>query len=355
MALKDYCLETGLRATVKYFGCPAEEDGGGKVFFARAGYFDKVDAVFAWHPGSANYVSGQGCLAVTGVLYSFKGRTAHAAGAPFAGRSALDAAELMNVGCNYLREHIIPEARLHYAYRDVGGTAPNVVQESACVHYYIRAPRVAQMLDIKRRVDDVARGAALMTGTALTIREVDGFSDYVPNRALSELLWQCMREVGAPAWDEADRALAAQFAATLSAGERADNLASTLSATDLPLSHYAGKDLDDGIAPFFYDPKTAEPGSTDVGDVSYCAPTAQCYYAAGALGTGGHTWQMAAQSCSPLGFKGMLAAAAAMALAGARAAADPALLALAREQHAQSCPDGYTCPMPENAVPAYVE
>ena len=99
----------------------------------------------------------------------------------------------------------------------------------------------------------------------------------------------------------------------------------------------------------------AEPGSTDVGDVSYCAPTAQCYYAAGALGTGGHTWQMAAQSCSPLGFKGMLAAAAAMALAGARAAADPALLALAREQHAQSCPDGYTCPMPENAVPAYVE
>lgn len=177
----------------------------------------------------------------------------------------------------------------------------------------------------------------------------------MPNRALSELLWQCMREVGAPAWDEADRALAAQFAATLSTGERADNLASTLSATDLPLSHYAGKDLDDGIAPFFYDPKTAEPGSTDVGDVSYCAPTAQCYYAAGALGTGGHTWQMAAQSCSPLGFKGMLAATAAMALAGARAAADPALLALAREQHAQSCPDGYTCPMPENAVPAYVE
>ena len=92
-----------------------------------------------------------------------------------------------------------------------------------------------------------------------------------------------------------------------------------------------------------------------MGDVSYCAPTAQCYYAAGALGTGGHTWQMAAQSCSPLGFKGMLAAAAAMALAGARAAADPALLALAREQHAQSGPDGYTCPMPENAVPAYVE
>ena len=354
-ALMDTMKEENLPGTLRFYACPAEENLSGKSYMARAGVFNDLDCCLTYHPGNQDAVSGGSNNAYTLMEFYFKGIPAHAGGAPWLGRSALDAVELMNVGCNYLREHIIPEARLHYAYRDVGGTAPNVVQESACVHYYIRAPRVAQMLDIKRRVDDVARGAALMTGTALTIREVDGFSDYVPNRALSELLWQCMREVGAPAWDEADRALAAQFAATLSAGERADNLASTLSATDLPLSHYAGKDLDDGIAPFFYDPKTAEPGSTDVGDVSYCAPTAQCYYAAGALGTGGHTWQMAAQSCSPLGFKGMLAAAAAMALAGARAAADPALLALAREQHAQSCPDGYTCPMPENAVPAYVE
>ena len=355
VALKDYLIKEKKDGTVIFFGCPAEEGAGSKQFIARAGYFDNVDFAYTWHPETVNEVGSRGSVAIMGANFTFDGIAAHAGGEPHLGRSALDAVELMNVGCNYLREHMIDAARIHYAYSDPGGTAPNVVQESACVHYYIRAPRVAQMLDIKRRVDDVARGAALMTGTALTIREVDGFSDYVPNRALSELLWQCMREVGAPAWDEADRALAAQFAATLSAGERADNLASTLSATDLPLSHYAGKDLDDGIAPFFYDPKTAEPGSTDVGDVSYCAPTAQCYYAAGALGTGGHTWQMAAQSCSPLGFKGMLAAAAAMALAGARAAADPALLALAREQHAQSCPDGYTCPMPENAVPAYVE
>lgn len=129
------------------------------------------------------------------------------------------------------------------------------------MHYYIRAPRVAQMLDIKRRVDDVARGAALMTGTALTIREVDGFSDYVPNRALSELLWQCMREVGAPAWDEADRALAAQFAATLSAGERADNLASTLSATDLPLSHYAARTWTTASRRSFTTPKPPSPAA----------------------------------------------------------------------------------------------
>ncbi len=354
-ALREYCRRTGLCARVRYYGCPAEEDGGGKVFFARAGRFADVDAVFAWHPAGETYVTGQGSLAVTGVLYRFSGRTAHAAAAPFAGRSALDAAELMNVGCNYLREHIIPEARLHYAYKDVGGTAPNVVQASACVHYYIRAPKVAQMLEIKRRVDDVARGAALMTGTAVTIREVDGFSDYVPNRTLSELLYECMRESGAPAWDDADRALAAQFAAAIPPEERRANLTATLAATGLPASYYDGRDLDDGVAAFRYDPKTAEPGSTDVGDVSCCAPTAQCDFATQAIGTGGHTWQMAAQSASALGDKGMLAAARALALAGARAAADPELLARARAEHRQSCPDGYLCPMPENAVPAYAE
>lgn len=354
-ALKEYCVRTGLRASVRYFGCPAEEDGGGKVFLARAGYFDGVDAVFAWHPACASYVSGQGSLAVMGVLYRFSGCTAHAAAAPFTGRSALDAAELMNVGCNYLREHIIPEARLHYAYRDTGGSAPNVVPAHACVHYYIRAPRVAQMLEIKRRVDDVARGAALMTGTELSIQEVDGFSDFVPNRVLSELLCGCMQELGAPAWSEREQALAARFAETLPPGEAAANLSGVLAATGLPASHYAGKVLDDGVAPLWYEPRVAEPGSTDVGDVSYCAPTAQCDYATQALGTGGHTWQMTAQSGSEIGFRGMLGAAKALALAGARAAADPALLARAKEEHRQSCPNGYQCPMPAGARPAPAE
>lgn len=354
-ALKSLVEAGAVQCRIRYYGCPAEEDGGGKVFFARAGAFSDVDAVFAWHPGDANYVSGQGCLAVTGVLYRFTGRTAHAAAAPFAGRSALDACELMNVGCNYLREHILPTARLHYAYRDTGGTAPNVVPEKACLHYYIRAPKVADMLEIKQRVDDVARGAALMTGTQLTITEVDGFSDYVPNRILSQLLCDCLAEVGAPAWDEADKALAARFAATLSDAERRANLGGTAAASHLPVSAYWDKLLDDGVAPYVHQPQVAEPGSTDVGDVSYCAPTAQLYCAMEALGTGGHTWQMTAQAASPLGRKGMLTAAAVLALAAARAAADPALLARAKQEHAESCPDGYRCPMPENAKPQPAE
>lgn len=351
VAMKDYILETGLQARVKFFGCPAEEDGGGKVFFARAGYFDEADAVFAWHPGSSNYVSGQGSLAIAGVVYRFQGRTAHAAAAPFAGRSALDAAELMSVGCNYLREHIVPEARIHYAYRDVGGTAPNVVQETACVHYFIRAPKVAQMLEIKERVNNVARGAALMTDTVLEITDIDGFSDFVPNVALSELMVQCMKEVGAPDFNSDDEALAAKFAATLSPAEREANLSIGYRAANLPPHFFDDKLLDTQIPDFYYEPNHAEPGSTDVGDVSYCASTAQCYYATMALGTGGHTWQMTAQSNSSIGDKGTLTAAKALALAGVRAAADCDLLAKAKAEHRLLCPDGYVCPMPDNATP----
>lgn len=353
VALKEYFAQNNIDAQVRYYGCPAEEDGGGKVFFAKNGCFDDVDAVFAWHPGDANYVCGQGNLAVTGVVYHFKGRTAHAASAPFAGRSALDAAELMNVGCNYLREHIIPEARLHYAYRDTGGTAPNVVPEKASIHYYIRAPKVAQMMEIRARVDDVARGAALMTGTELTIEPIDGFSDFVPNLALSQLMETCMQEAGAPAFNEADRALAAQFAATLSPEEARANLGQALSATKLPLSYFEKTHLHETIAPLHFAPDTAEPGSSDVGDVSYCAPTAQCYFSCMALGTGGHTWQMTAQAGSDIGYKGMLAAAGALALAGARAVADSALLAAAKAEQKQSCPNGYLCPMPDNVKPGH--
>ena len=257
----------------------------------------------------------------------------------------------MSVGCNYLREHIIPEARLHYAYRDAGGTAPNVVQERTCVHYFIRAPKVAQMLAIKERVADVARGAALMTGTDLTVTEVDGFCDYVPNRTLSELLCECMQIIGAPAFDAADEALAAAFAQTVSTVEREDNLATVCKAINVPLAHFKDKVLDTTIPAFVYQPNTAEMGSTDVGDVSYCAPTAQCNYATMALGTGAHTWQMTAQSNATIGTKGMLQAAKALALAGVRAAQNPALLAKAKEEHARNCPEGYRCCLSADAVP----
>lgn len=351
VALAKALKARGLCATVRCYGCPAEEDGGGKVFFAREGAFDDVQAVFAWHPGDANYVLGQGTLAVTGVLYRFFGITAHAAAAPHTGRSALDACELMNVGCNYLREHILPTARLHYAYRDTGGTAPNVVPDHACLHYYIRACKVKDMMEIKKRVDDVARGAALMTGTTLSIEEVDGFSDFMPNRTLSELTAQCLKEVGAPPFDAQDEALAQQFASTFSHESRIANLAVSCHQSGWPVEELADQVLCRNTAPYRHEPHRTEPGSTDVGDVSYCAPTVQLYSSCWALGSGGHNWQITAQSGSALGEKGMLNAAKVLALSALRAIENPALLQEAEEELHKACPEGYCCPMPKNAQP----
>ena len=353
VAVKRYMQETGLPMTVRFYGCPAEEDGGGKVYMAREGMFDDVDAALTWHPDAVNAVKGVGSLAVMGVLYSFKGQSAHAAAAPQAGRSALDAAELMNIGCQFLREHMPPDCRLHYAFRDVGGAAPNVVQASASLHYYIRAGRVDEMFKLFERVNKIAAGAAMMTETEMQYRIIDGFSDYVPNRVLSELMARCMADVGAPAFDEADRALAAEFAATLTAEERHSNLDPACRDNRLSYRYFDGKVLDDTVIPFCCQPDLPSPGSTDVGDVSYCAPTAQCQVATMALGTGGHTWQMTAQSDSSIGEKGMLTAAKALALTAVRAAADPQLLEAAAAEWRQSCPDGYRCPMPAENRPEF--
>ena len=181
---------------------------------ARDGLWYGLDAALTWHPDDANEVltgSSNSCIQTQ---YHFTGVAAHAAGDPDRGRSALDAVELMNVGCNYLREHMIDAARIHYAYSDPGGTAPNVVQSHAVIKYEVRAPKVSQVQELFTRVVDVARGAALMTGTKMKYEITMAFSDYVPNRTLGAVVDQCMRELGAPEWTEADYQLAAEFLRT---------------------------------------------------------------------------------------------------------------------------------------------
>ena len=163
VALKNYLVNNGKDGKILYFGCPAEEGAGSKQFIARAGYFDDVDFAYTWHPSSRNEVSGKSSVAIMGANFIFDGISSHAGGAPHLGRSALDAAELMNVGCNYLREHMIDQARIHYAYSNAGGTAPNVVQSHTVIKYEVRAPKVNQMQELFTRVVDVAKGAALMT------------------------------------------------------------------------------------------------------------------------------------------------------------------------------------------------
>ena len=174
-AVKNYMEEHKLSGTIRYYGCPAEEGGSAKTFMVRDGYFKDCDIELSWHPAQFNYGwDGKDCLGTYNILFKFKGIAAHAAACPQLGRSALDACELMNVGVNYLREHVIQEARIHYAYLNAGGTAPNVVQAEAELSYVIRAPKMSDMYSIADRVIDCARGAALMTSTEMSYKVVSG-------------------------------------------------------------------------------------------------------------------------------------------------------------------------------------
>ncbi len=351
IAVKEYMEKNGLKGTIEYYGCPGEETGSGKMFMAREGCFDHLDAAFTWHPGNANSVWGISSLANVCIFFKFKGKTAHAAAAPHLGRSALDACEIMSVGTNYLREHMLPEERVHYAYTDVGGPAPNVVQDHACVFYYMRSPRVSQVLALCERVKDIARGAALITGTELEIQISDGLCDYQPNTALSKALSDAFLATGAPEFDDADRALAAQFRKGYSDDEVEASL-KRLSPQYTPeqIDTYRTAPLVEEVAPFV---KTdyVQPGSTDVGDVSYACPTAQLNAACYANGTPGHSWQVTAQCGSSIAHKGLLAAAKAMALASVNVMEDPETLQAARAEFNKLAGGKYICPVPDDVVP----
>ena len=352
VAVKDYMQAHGLKGTIRYYGCPGEEFGSGKMFMARAGLFDDLDAAFTWHGGAYNAITADHSLANLCAYFKFKGRTSHAAGSPHLGRSALDACELMNVGCNYLREHILPDERIHYAYTDVGGSAPNVVQDHACVFYYVRSPRLYQVLDLYERVKDVARGAALMTGTQLEIVLNDGLCDYVPNDTLSKLLYESFCEAGGPKFSEKEKALAAEFAKTFDPAAVADK-ARTLAAHFGPevAEKYKDQILVEGIFPYHASDMISS-GSTDVGDVSYCAPTAQMNVSTWALCTTGHTWQVTAQSGSDIGRTGTVKAAEVLALASIKAMQNPELLEKAKEEWKKTTGGKYVCPVTDDVQPA---
>ena len=352
VAVKDYMQSHGLKGTIRYYGCPGEEFGSGKMFMARAGLFDDLDAAFTWHGGAYNAITADHSLANLCAYFKFKGRTSHAAGSPHLGRSALDACELMNVGCNYLREHILPDERIHYAYTDVGGSAPNVVQDHACVFYYVRSPRLYQVLDLYERVKDVARGAALMTGTQLEIVLNDGLCDYVPNDTLSKLLYESFCEAGGPKFSEEEKALAAEFAKTFDPAAVADK-ARTLAAHFGPevAEKYKDQILVEDIFPYHASDMISS-GSTDVGDVSYCAPTAQMNVSTWALCTTGHTWQVTAQSGSDIGRTGTVKAAEVLALASIKAMQNPELLEKAKEEWKKTTGGKYVCPVTDDVQPA---
>jgi len=344
-AVKDWMAENGIKGRVRYYGCPAEEGGAAKTYMVREGLFDDVDAAISWHPATFTGVNEASSLANTRIDFTFHGKAAHAAGAPELGRSALDAVELMNIGVNYLREHMPDSARVHYAYLDAGGVAPNVVQAKATVRQLIRASSLPDLRDLVERVRKIADGAALMTGTQVTSQVFSGVSNLLGNRPLEETMQRELEKLGPVAFDDADEAFAREIQTTLTAAD----IATTFKR--IGTKPVKGLALCDFVAPLDRLSEGGE-GSTDVGDVSWAVPTVQARVATCAIGTPFHTWQTVAQGKAPAAHKGMIYAAKAMAATACRLIEDQLLVDTARETHKDHLEETpYTCPIPDDVRP----
>jgi aminobenzoyl-glutamate utilization protein B len=344
-AVKDYLAAHGMKGRVRYYGCPAEEGGAAKGFMVRDGAFKDVDVAITWHPGAFAGLFEPMSLANTRIDFSFHGRASHAAVAPHQGRSALDAVELMNVGVNYMREHMPSDARVHYAYLDAGGIAPNVVQAFAKVRYLIRARNLQELNHLIGRVRKIAEGAALMTETRVETQVVSAVSNLLGNTPLERALQDNLERLGPPPFDDADRAKAAEFQATMTE----EDIESSFRRSGMP--YRAGQTLCDSIVPL--DAKRAPMlGSTDVGDVSWAVPTVQARGAVYAIGTPGHSWQLTAQGKLPAAHKGLVHVAKAMAGTALNVIEDDALRARAKADHAARTErTPYECPIPPDVKP----
>ena len=346
VALRDALAEAGVAAKVRYFGCPAEEGGSGKTYMAQAGVFDTLDAAFCWHPADFNHVMSAATLANIQAYFRFTGRAAHAAVSPQVGRSALDALELMNIGVNFLREHMPSEARVHYAITQTGGISPNVVQANAEGLFLIRAPRMDDVTDLFERVQRIASGAALMTDTTVEMIFDRATLGAIPNRALEEVMQQEFERIGPPPFDDADYAFADRLAAAaLTDADRRASAQAFNGPVDFP------RNLHDEILPLPSQPRQFF-GSTDVGDVSCIVPTAQCLTATAVLGTPFHTWQTVTQGKMPHAHKAMVTAAKVMAATAARVVRDSDLRTRAKAElvHRRG-KDSYISPLPQGIRP----
>ena len=343
--------------TVIFYGCPGEEGGAGKAFMAQKGLFYALDAALTWHPSDVNKVSSGSCQSSIQVEYTFEGVAAHAAGCPHLGRSALDAVELMNIGVQFLREHMPKSDCLHYAITDAGGDSPNVVQPLARVLYMVRSEKVAKAQELLARVENIAKGAAQMTETKLSRRFIDGTADVVPNKALEQALYRTMTETPMPVYDEQDWAFAKDIAATYTPDELPGFSPTMTEETEeyiKKVSENGQRAINDFLIPYEYS-RDVMPGSTDVGDVSWQTPTAQFNTATIASGTPGHSWQSVAQGKSPMAHKGMLMAAKTLAAAAADLYEQPWLLEEARAEWKKKTESGYVCPVEDGVIPTAVQ
>ncbi len=343
-AVKDWLAANGVKGRVRYYGCPAEEGGAAKGFMVRDGAFRDVDIAITWHPNAFSGVNEARSLANTRIDFSFKGRTAHAAAAPHLGRSALDAVELMNVGVNYMREHMPSDARVHYAYLDAGGVAPNVVQGTAKVRYLIRARNLEELTDLVTRVRKIADGAALMTETEVSTQVISAVSNLIGNTPLEQAMYENFQRLGPPPFDEEDRKFAREIQKSLTAEEIATAYRRAgMKPTESPLC--------DAVVPMDA-PRVPMVGSTDVGDVSWVVPTVQADGATYAIGTPGHSWQLTAQGKNAAAHKGLVHVAKIMAGTAVDVLTNPDLIVRAKEDLKARTGNGYKPPLPADVKPA---
>ena len=313
IALKDWMTANRITGTLRFYGTPAEEGGSGKVYMVRDGLFRDVDAVIAWHPGDANDINGTVSQANVTGKFRFRGVSAHAAGAPERGRSALDGVEAMNVMVNMMREHVPQETRIHYVITN-GGRAPNVVPDFAEVYYYARQNDMKILDDVWERIVKAANGAAMGTGTTVDFEITGSVYPILLNEALAKVMYKHLQRVGGVKYSAEEAAFAQELQKSLGSQAKALETAST-------------------IAPWEFGANST--GSTDVADVSWNVPTVQLGAATWVPGTAAHSWQAVAASGMSIGAKGMMVAAKTMALTAAELFQSPATIAAAKAEMEQ--------------------
>lgn len=310
IAVKDWLDSKGSGGTIRFYGCPAEEGGSGKVYMTRAGLFNDLDVALHWHPGDRNDASAGAALANKSAKFRFHGVSAHAAGAPERGRSALDGVEAMNAMVNMMREHIPERARIHYVITD-GGKAPNVVPDFAEVYYYARHNNREVVIDIFDRIVKAAEGAALGTGTTMEYEMIGGTHELLPNLELQRVMYKNLEEQAGVVYTAEEMAFAEKIAASLGLDEVDTDRAS-------------------GVQPFKTTGRAY--GSTDVGDVSFAVPTAGLSTATWVPGTPAHSWQAVAAGGTSIGLKGMMVAARTLAATAIALLSDPETVAKAKAE-----------------------
>lgn len=321
IVIKRFLEQTGCKGTVRLYGCPEEETLCGKVKMINHNMFDGCDAAISWHPMSVNMVHNDSYLANASMHFTFRGKSAHAAFAPHMGRSALDAVELMNVGCNYLREHIIDSARIHYT-TDSCGCPPNIVPDFAKSWYYVRAPYMSDVKDIVRRIKLVAQGAAMMTETEVEINVDSGCCEMLRNTAFADVIYGNMSVIHQEKFTKEEIEFARVLAMTLDkqVWEKEHNL------------YQIDRSIEDGVLDRHTCEKIKINSSSDSGDVSQIMPMGLFTTACWPVGCAPHTWQTTASAGSTIGEKGMMYAAKIIAATAYDLFTDPEKLKVITEE-----------------------